>query len=189
LYLEEICLAGLFFLSTDETGGRSTSGLACGAIMIVQIVATAAFQIYIDWFRFQKDYLVYAHSAHTVKNGGHGRIANKAGLPTSETAAHSGNGKLDHTAVSADEEANQAGAPWGNTSGFHDNAFDHPAMWKPQPIIWITDDPLGVGKFETERIQSQNVGASCEYTGMEDNGQLMVKRSPPDQTWWDGMTA
>ena len=34
LYLEEICLAGLFFLSTDETGGRSTSGLACGAIMV-----------------------------------------------------------------------------------------------------------------------------------------------------------
>jgi len=34
LYLEEICLAGLFFLSTDQTGGRSTSGLACGAIMV-----------------------------------------------------------------------------------------------------------------------------------------------------------
>lgn len=34
LYLEMICLAGLFFLSTDETGGRSTSGLACGAIMV-----------------------------------------------------------------------------------------------------------------------------------------------------------
>lgn len=34
LYLEEICLAGLFFLSTDENGNRATSGLACGAIMV-----------------------------------------------------------------------------------------------------------------------------------------------------------
>jgi hypothetical protein len=34
LYLEEICLAGLFFLSTDNTGGRTKSGLACGAIMV-----------------------------------------------------------------------------------------------------------------------------------------------------------
>jgi hypothetical protein len=34
LYLEEICLAGLFFLSTDNTGSRTKSGLACGAIMV-----------------------------------------------------------------------------------------------------------------------------------------------------------
>lgn len=34
LYLEEICLAGLFFLSTDQNGGRTPSGLACGAIMV-----------------------------------------------------------------------------------------------------------------------------------------------------------
>jgi hypothetical protein len=34
LYLEEVCLAGLFFLSTDQTGGRSTTGLACGALMV-----------------------------------------------------------------------------------------------------------------------------------------------------------
>lgn len=34
LYLEGICLAGLFFLSTDNTGGRSTSGIACGVIMV-----------------------------------------------------------------------------------------------------------------------------------------------------------
>jgi len=39
LYLEEICLAGLFFLSTDSTGGRSTTGLACGAIM-VSVIST-----------------------------------------------------------------------------------------------------------------------------------------------------
>lgn len=34
LYLEGICLAGLFFLSTDASGGRAPSGLACGAIMV-----------------------------------------------------------------------------------------------------------------------------------------------------------
>jgi hypothetical protein len=34
LYLEGVCLAGLFFLSTDQNGKRATSGLACGAIMV-----------------------------------------------------------------------------------------------------------------------------------------------------------
>ena len=35
LYLEGICLAGLFFLSTDQTGGRAPSGLGCGAVMVI----------------------------------------------------------------------------------------------------------------------------------------------------------
>lgn len=34
LYLEGICLAGLFFLSTNESGGRTPTGLACGALMV-----------------------------------------------------------------------------------------------------------------------------------------------------------
>jgi hypothetical protein len=117
------------------------------------------------------------------------RLANKAGLPTADTAANSGHGKVDHNNVPINEEEANAGAPYGNTSGFHDRAFDHPALWKPQPVVWITDDPLGVGKFEVERIRKENVDASCEYTGMENDGKLKVQRSPPDQTWWDGMTA
>lgn len=110
-------------------------------------------------------------------------------MTTSEAAASNGQGKLNHSAVSPDEEDHNAGAPWGNTSGFHDKAFDHPAMWKPQPVVWITDDPLGVGKFEVERINAQKVDASCDFTGMEADGRLKVQRAPPDQTWWDGMTA
>jgi hypothetical protein len=34
LYLEGICLAGLFFLSQDQNGNQAKSGLACGAIMV-----------------------------------------------------------------------------------------------------------------------------------------------------------
>lgn len=34
LYIEGVCLAGLFFLSTDQSGKRAKSGLACGAIMV-----------------------------------------------------------------------------------------------------------------------------------------------------------
>ena len=34
LYLEGICLAGLFFLSTNQNGDRAPSGIACGVIMV-----------------------------------------------------------------------------------------------------------------------------------------------------------
>ena len=150
---------------------------------------TAAFQIYIDWFRFRPDYLNYAHSANTVKNSKFSQMANKAGLPTSETAASPHEGKLHHNGMALSEEEANAGPAYGNTSGFHDHAFNHPAMWKPQPIIWVADDPLGVGKFEVERIQSYNVDASTEFAGMDEKGTLHVQRSAPDEAWYGGMTA
>lgn len=116
-------------------------------------------------------------------------MANKAGLSTSETAANSGEGKLNHNGMTiTDEEAN-AGPAYGNTTGFHEDAFRHPAMWKPQPVIWVADDQLGVGKFEVERIQSFNVNASTEFAGMDEKGGLHVQRAPPDQAWYQGMTA
>jgi hypothetical protein len=34
LYIEEVCLIGLFFLSTDTTGNRSKPGIAGGVIMV-----------------------------------------------------------------------------------------------------------------------------------------------------------
>lgn len=37
LYLEEVCLAGLLFLSTKPGGGRTPSGLAGGVIMVSRL--------------------------------------------------------------------------------------------------------------------------------------------------------
>ena len=76
----------------------------------------------------------------------------------------------------------------GNTSGLHGRAFDHPALWKKQPIIWIADDPLGIGKFETKRINDLRVEASTEFAHMDARGNLHVERSPPDEAWYGGFT-
>ena len=42
LYIEGICLAGLFFLSTDSTGGRSKAGLAGGVLLVSLSFTTEA---------------------------------------------------------------------------------------------------------------------------------------------------
>lgn len=34
LYIQGVCMAGLFFLSTDQNGNRSKSGLGCGVVMV-----------------------------------------------------------------------------------------------------------------------------------------------------------
>ncbi|WVQ84358.1 hypothetical protein IAT38_006510 [Cryptococcus sp. DSM 104549] len=171
LYIEMICLAGLLFLSTDDTGGRSTSGLACGAIMIAMIVITALFQSYIDWFRFPRDHLLYSHSTSTSSKSLpiEPKIGTAKGTPT--------------------EEYNAAGAEYGNTSGFHYRAFDHPAMWKKQPVIWIAQDPLGLGALQVEEINAKGVEASLEHARMNEKGVIEVDRAPPDEAWYGGYTS
>lgn len=87
-----------------------------------------------------------------------------------------------------DQEDAYAGAHYGNTSGFHKRAFDHPALWKACPTIWIADDALGIGRSEVARIRAAGVDASCDYATLDKDGKLAVTRGPPDEAWYDGMT-
>jgi hypothetical protein len=136
------------------------------------LILTALFQIYIDHFKFKRDYLLYAHST-SLKGA-------------SSTNLNSTFGRV-HTSVSEEEE--NAGPEMGNTSGFHAKAFDHPALWKKQPVVWIADDPLGIGKFEAKRINEARVEASTEFAEMDAKGHLNVERGPPDEAWYGGYTA
>ncbi|AAW47229.1 conserved hypothetical protein [Cryptococcus deneoformans JEC21] len=170
LYIQGVCMAGLFFLSTDENGNRSKSGLGCGAVMCVMIVCIAVIQIYIDWFRFTKPYLIFVHNTPSV--------------PHSSSVEPKVGGATD----SPDENA-VAGPELGNTSGFHNRAFDHPALWKKQPVIWVAADPHGLGAFEVEQINAKGVEANLEYAVMTEKGAIDVERSPPDEAWYEGFTA
>ncbi|WRT68034.1 uncharacterized protein IL334_005009 [Kwoniella shivajii] len=170
LYLEGICLAGLFFLSTDDQGKRAKSGLGCGAVMVAVIIGIALFQIYIDWFRFKKPYLYYVHSTSTHSKS----------LPI-----ESKNGVTETT---SNEEYDNAGPQYGNTSGYHAKAFDHPALWKKQPVIWLTNDQLSIGNHLSEKINEKNVEASTEFTSMDNKQKIQVERSPPDEAWYGGFT-
>ena len=134
------------------------------------IVGIAIFQLYIDWFRFRKDHILYAHSGYTTSKL---KAIPEAKIPLPAT-------------TTAEEEFDNAGPELGNTSGFHLNAFDHPALWKKQPSIWIASDPLGVGKFEMERIDAAGVEASTEFAHMDEKGKTTVERGPPDEAWYGG---
>lgn len=137
------------------------------------IVIIALFQTYIDWFRFKKDYLLYAHSSTTVKHS-----LSKTGFE-----------KNGHATANVEQEDENAGPELGNTSGLHDRAFEHPALWKKMPTVWLAQDPLGIGKFESARINEAGVESSTEYAEMNEKGQITVQRGPPDEAWYGGYTA
>lgn len=188
LYLEGVCLAGLFFLSTDASGGRAPSGLACGALMIVMIVGIAILQTYIDHFKYRRDYLVYAQTTAGVAR-------TPAFVPKALASPKVGSGAaepklgLHQAPTTASDEDEAAGPELGNTSGFHARAFHHPALWKKQPAIWIADDTLGLGKFQAERLNGLDVEASTEFASMDEKGNVVVERGPPDEAWYGGFSA
>lgn len=134
------------------------------------IVCIAVLQSYIDWFRFPESYLVFVHNTPSV--------------PHSSSVEP----KVGGTTDSPDEDA-MAGPEHGNTSGFHNRAFDHPALWKKQPVIWVAADPQGLGALEVEQINAKGVEASLEYAVMNEKGAIDVQRSPPDEAWYEGFTA
>lgn len=171
LYLEEICLAGLFFLSTGTDGtSRTKSGLAGGVIMVIAIVATVAAQLYFQR-RFPWETIVYTSSSLI---GGTASTTKLALAPTVEE------GDRD------DEDG--AGAHYGNTSGWHEKAFDHPALWKRQPLIWLAKDQFGVSDVEVARINSEEVEASNAHAELDQDAKLHLERNAPDESYYGGMT-
>jgi hypothetical protein len=128
----------------------------------VVIVATAIFQALIDYRLFPKSKLHYAQSSYNPS-------ASKTKLTL-------------HPTTTVDEDDKQ----YGNTSGAHLHAFDHPSLWKEQPVVWVADDALGIGKSEVERINAAKVNASTEFAHMDVKGQLAVDRCAPDETWYGG---
>lgn len=61
-------------------------------------------------------------------------------------------------------------------------AFQHEALRARRPVIWIPRDDLGVSDDEIHRTQklSKYIWISNEFTGVDSNGRVVYRRSPPD---------
>lgn len=62
-------------------------------------------------------------------------------------------------------------------------AFQHEALRARRPVIWIPRDELGVSDDEIRCVQRQfakNIWISNDYTGLDEKGRVVFRRSPPD---------
>jgi calcium permeable stress-gated cation channel len=57
--------------------------------------------------------------------------------------------------------------------------FNHPASIEPQRIIWIPQDPLGLGDLETRDLNGKGVEASTENAFMDAKGHVDITGHPP----------
>ena len=134
--------------------------------------------------RFNKETLTYTNSSLI------GGSASTAKLHQTTTAGTEGGyGRPSTDALVRDDDSSDAGEHYGNTTGMHAHAFDHPAFWKRQPIVWLADDELGIARREVERLNDQHgVEASTQYARLDHEGHITVERAPPDDEYYGGMS-
>lgn len=156
LYLQQICLAALFFLTRDQNS--KASAIPEGVLMIILIVLTAGF--------------------HTTLNNSYGPLKDAIplslapktaapALPTADTRKP-GEAFVDDAAVGGPDAA----------QGTYEE-FAHPAAVEPQRVVWLPRDALGLAEQEAAACRAHGVEASTADAWMDAKGHVDVEGAPP----------
>lgn len=143
---------------------RLTS-LSSSVILVVVGLGVVAFQLFLSR-KFTDDTLTYTSSSLI------GGSASTAKLTLAPTIPENENNDED-TAV---------GPHYGTTNGWHENAFNHPSLWKQTPLIWLARDEYGISDAEVSRLNGEEVAAGNQYAYLDKDAKLHVERQAPDET-------
>lgn len=204
MYVQQVCLAALFFL-----GGAVPQG----ALTIVLIVCTAGFNIVIN-----NSYGPLLHAlplslaektwgSGTPDSGWTGNSMEMARQPTTTTRdgdyresadeqrgilpnkhqqdqQHFASPKDSRHATSAAAGGSDRQRPPldrdGSDAQFEDYGFSHPATSRPQRIVWLPQDPNGFVDEEQRAAESAGVKTSTRHSTMNEKGKVDVDGPPPD---------
>ena len=196
IYIYELCLIGLFFLASDQNGNRSAIGE--GAASIALLIVSVLVQIYLNWklgptSRYLDTSLAdetranerrYAEENRAGSNNTVGPIESRA---TDGTAVGNGNnsnkaGKGQMGPGNGDLEAGRgASMDLGHqdselAGGLDEMAFEHPALWRDQPTVWLPNDQLGLSREAVERARRRNVLITDDDATIDEKGKVDISR-------------
>jgi len=182
LYVEQICLAALFFLFQDQNG--KPKAIPEGALMIVLLVITIGFHMilldsYGPLLRSLPLSLVdrAAHAGHEIP----GESANTSteGVRGQDKVYDSNSRDIEANSQNIKPSAEDVNAP---ADGLKRNDgpkdFEHPSMG-PVRVVWIPKDDLGLGESEEAAILKRGLEASTQGAFMNEKGQVDVDSVPP----------
>lgn len=211
VYIQQICLASLFFLARDEKG--NASAVPEGALMIVLLALTVLFHLMIN-----NSYGPLIHSLPlTLAHMSYGMPKADKDLPEVQIGADGDEEDEDQEPMSPDsrkhlrqsiamsdlEGGSSAEEPrpqpkgqqavresYDQNQGTHGEGkhndepadFDHPAAVEPQRIVWIPIDLLGLGEQEVYACQRAGVLAGSDNALMDEKGHVDVHGHPPGAT-------
>ncbi|KAF5962905.1 hypothetical protein FBULB1_13732 [Fusarium bulbicola] len=198
LYVMELCLAGLFFIAEDERGRAACT--AHGIIMVLVLVGTALFQVFLNWrFGPLLRYLPVklgdsnAHVCHQVQTLGEGHFS----MFTATQRDHHIVSDMTRDCASAQNkrrttENSELSTKLQELTGteredLEATAFDHIALNSRQPTVWIPKDSLGVSEDEIRQTnQFGGLISISSYGAILDNqGHVLCKKNPPDLSKFD----
>jgi len=194
IYVYELCLIGLFFLARNEAG--KVSAAPEGGLMIALLIISILVQIWLNWKLNPTS--VYLNSAQPDEH----RAKQKElfGAVRGQQASNENNGITqvptggsDHTAVQADATQVAKGQPGqdvesraGNGQSknsdedvfgkLNDNAFEHPALWREQPTIWLPRDPLNISQDAVRRAKAKGILITDDDATLDNKGKLDISR-------------
>jgi hypothetical protein len=96
--------------------------------------------------------------------------------PTNKPRASSSESDAEHVPHSDYDDAFFARGP----DGTEDYGFAQPAACRPQRIVWIPDDTLGLGREEVQTNKESGVKATTQDATMDEHGKVDVTGPPVD---------
>lgn len=208
LYIEQLCLCGLFFLA--RANGKQ-SAIPEGALMVVLIVITALFQIVlrsgyaplIKYLPLSVADKMSDRQNNSFSGTDRGQTAQTEQLQKSPASFESHNQRGfkekdestfppprpsmdEHNVPLREEHSRNAETDHSTLPGdehLDRNAFDHPATYQDYDTVWIPQDPAGLYRDELEATQAAGVDVSCEGATMNEKGKVDISRAPPGEDW------
>jgi len=184
MYVQQICLCALFFLAVDGNGRHSS--VAEGALTVVLIVITVGFHIILDnsygplLKALPLSLQDRTYTPPVIEASGKSR-ANSTGIDESTTdpnrpsvSASSDNEKLAEQGLNKDSP-NMAEEEEEDSYG-----FAHPAASRPQRIVWLPKDTLGLTEEEVRGCEEAGVKVSYVNTSLNETGKVDIDGGPPD---------
>jgi hypothetical protein len=179
LYVEQVCLAALFFLAQDAN--KKPSAIPEGALMVVLIIITIGFNMII-----KNSYgpLITALPLSlqdrtytpTDEADGHNSAAH---APTDSTKEHHSVETADDVEEKKKGKAAAADAEEGDERE-EQYGFAHPAASRPQRRVWIPRDTLGLAEEEERACRELGIKISDRNAMMDEKGKVDVHGGPPD---------
>jgi hypothetical protein len=192
MYIQQICLCTLFLLAQNDS---KPSAIPEAALMIILIAITAFYHTVInDSFGPLVRALSLSHVGGTFRHpepsvephGVHARSHPKrketidsgfAPSPIDKPCASSSSGSgIEHTPESDHDNIFFARTP----DGEEDYGFAHPAVSRPQRVVWIPDDSLNLGREEVQANREAGIKATTLNAVMDENGKVNVTGPPVD---------
>ncbi|KAI5480450.1 AMP deaminase [Pseudohyphozyma bogoriensis] len=184
LYIEQVCMCGLFFLAQDNNG--KNSAIPEGAIMVVLIVLTIFFQL--TMYSGYKPLIAYLPLSVAAKIEELQSIASPRTF-NNETHEEKKEGTFPPPARRSEDgqglihQSSEEDALIDDGEHLDKHAFDHPATYEDQQTVWFPVDEAGLYKGEEEATRAAGVKVSTQGATMDAKGKVDITRSPPDDPW------